>query len=207
MYFPRIPGVLNARGGLDGSWGRMLFYSLSLSGCCDAVVIPCCASAIDQCWCSQEHLCTGNMSKHSTHYECFFLKCSFSCPLARNDVFYYSPLTTEKCRSGLKCVIFCSATDGFQFWKHKTGNGRFFINWISFHSNRELTFEYIFFLSSVFIHFHSGAQTGPPPCLFLISVSFSFSASHFTLTSPIPLHHSVPVALFRFFHLCVYSDS
>lgn len=51
----------------------------------------------------------------------------------------------------------------FNFQNIKQEMEGFFTAWIRFHSNRKLSFDYIFFLSSVFIHFHSGAQAEPPP--------------------------------------------
>lgn len=75
LCFPRIPGVLNARGGLVGGTGPegacsspVCLYQAAVMLLLFPVVPP----AIGQYWCSQDHLCTGNMSEHSSHYECLF---------------------------------------------------------------------------------------------------------------------------------------
>lgn len=85
LCFPRIPGVLNARGGLVGGTGPegacsspVCLYQAAVMLLLFPVVPP----AIGQRWCSQDHLCTGNMSEHSSHYEClFFLFLSALSPL------------------------------------------------------------------------------------------------------------------------------
>lgn len=70
FFFPRIPGVLNIGGGLVGGMGpggAGCYTACLHQAAVKPLLFPVVSLLLGQCWCSQEHLRTGNMSKNSNH--------------------------------------------------------------------------------------------------------------------------------------------